>query len=174
MKLSSIQTVTTLPVPAKSVATVEATGEVKLELPAPSEIKTVTVRENFTAPQSFTPPSPSDIAVASAKASGVRWFYAAGIVSLLAAGVAAYLGHAKAALFLFAGAFLVPLVGVVVSEVWAVHVLVGIVCVAGALVGAWYALRGRIPEHLQGEITKAETLACDLKLKLGAAVKKIL
>lgn len=167
------ESLTTLTIPAASPVTISPQGVVQIAMNEASQIQTKVVTESFTAPQSFTPPSPTETATAAAKASGVRWYYAAGLGCLLVSGLLLYLEHPKAALICFAGAFVVPLVGNVLSSEYAMHVLVAVLCVSGGLVGGWYLLRNKMPEHVATLAAKARQDATNLELQAAQLVRKL-
>jgi hypothetical protein len=115
---------------------------VSVTLSQPSELRVETRREaveGAKTPEPPPPPSPGDLA----RASGIRWFYFAGVVCGLAAIASIYFGYAWAAKSLVIAALAFPIVGNLVSSKWAVAVAGVFIFAAGAFYLAWKIIAAR-------------------------------
>jgi hypothetical protein len=143
------RTVQTIPLPAGSKIEVTPPAApdaprpapVVFSLPAPATVTTTT--ETATAPKSYAPPSPAETAAAAATASGVRYFWIAGLAALLAAGLAAWSGHYLAAVCLGAAGLALPVLAQFVSRASALGVGLALAGLAAGLVAAWYVIQRR-------------------------------
>lgn len=148
-------TATTLTIPAGSKVEIPSPAPTNTEgrqvsppapvvvtLSQPSELRTETrceAVEGAKTPEPPPPPSPGDLA----RASGIRWFYLAGVVCGLAAIASIYFGYAWAAKSLVVAALAFPIVGNLVSSKWAIAVAGVFIFSAGAFCLAWKILAAR-------------------------------
>jgi len=115
---------------------------VVVTLSQPSELRTETRREaveGTKTPEPPPPPSPSDLA----RATGIRWFYFAGLACAAVAGFCVWRGYPVAAVKCAAAAVAFPLVGNFVSEKWAIVTGGVLLLLAGAFVVAWKIIAAR-------------------------------
>jgi len=144
-------TVTTVSLPAGSKVETQAAAPaagspapapVIVTLSAPSELRTETRREaveGAKTPEPPLPPSPT----ALARATGLSWFYFAGVACGLAAIAMIYFGHAWAAKSLVVAAVVFPIIGNLVSSPLAMTIGCVFVALAGGLYLAWKILAAR-------------------------------
>lgn len=121
---------------------VTPSAPVIVTLSQPSELRTETRREAVEAAKTPEPPSPPS-AGDLARATGIRWFYFAGVVCGLAAIASIYFGYAWAAKSLVIAALAFPIVGNLVSSKWAVAVAGVFIFAAGGFYLAWKILEKR-------------------------------
>ncbi len=148
-----------LPIPPGSTVEIKVTPPAKVEATAkPVVLTSTTTTETVKGVQSFTPPNPPT-ATELAKASGVKWFYIAGVVSGILALLFLWQAHPINAVICGGGAVALPMIGNLVGSEAALRTALVVGAASVALFCAWLLLRKYHPEYKAAVEKKLSSLS---------------